>query len=76
MRTGSLDRLPGFRAFVARQIVENHDIARPQKRDELGLDPGIEARAIDGAVKNPRCVDAIEAKPCHKGERLPPLHLR
>jgi hypothetical protein len=71
MGSCSFDRSSGFLAFVARQIIKNHDVAWLQKRDELGLDPGIEAGAVDGAVKNPRRVDAIQAEPSHEGERLP-----
>lgn len=71
MRACGPDRFSGFLAFVAREIVEDHDVGRLEKRDELGFDPGLEAFAVDGAIKHPGRIDAASPEPGHEGERLP-----
>jgi hypothetical protein len=44
--------LSGF-ALVARQIVENDDIARLESGQQLGFDIGVENRAVHRCVGNP-----------------------
>ena len=45
------DRLPHGLAFVRAEIVEDHDIAGLQRRDEELFDIGVEALAVDGPVE-------------------------
>ena len=58
-------------AFVAAEIVHDHDIARCERRHEELLDPGEEALAIDGAVDDARRIDAIVAQGGNEGQRAP-----
>src|SRR3954466_2090004 len=54
-RTGTprLERLCGAGALMDREIVRDHDIARPKSRSEMGLDIGVERRAVHGAIHHP-----------------------
>lgn len=57
---------------MARQIIEDNDIAWLQKRDKLGFNPGLKALPINRAIEHPRRVDPVQPQPGHKGQRLPP----
>jgi hypothetical protein len=58
-------------AFVAAEVVENDNVARPQGRNELRLDIEQEALAVDRAVEHERCIDAIVAQRRDERHRLP-----
>ncbi len=47
------ERLLGARAFVDVEIGKDDDVAGAQRRGELGLDIGVEGRAVDGALDDP-----------------------
>src|SRR3954466_15457272 len=49
-----LERRCGAGALVDREIVRDHDVAGPKGRGELGLDIGVECRAVHGAIHHPR----------------------
>ncbi len=53
------DRLPHGLAFVRAEIVEDHDIAGLERRDEELFDIGAKALAVDGAVEQAGRVDAV-----------------
>src|SRR5277367_18643 len=60
---GAADQL----AFVAAQIVENDDIAGVQRRDEELGNPGMEGGAVDRAVDDAGCDDAVDTQPGQEG---------
>ena len=49
-----LERRCGAGALVDREIVRDHDVAGPKGRGQLGLDIGVECRAVHGAIHHPR----------------------
>lgn len=71
MRTRGFYRFSCLQAFMARQVVENDDIARLEYRDKLGFNPGLEAFTVERPIEHPRGINAIEPKPSHEGQRLP-----
>jgi hypothetical protein len=58
-------------AFVAAEIVEDHDIPFGEGRSQYLLDVESEEFAVDGAIDDPRGIDAIDPQGCDEGERLP-----
>jgi len=58
-------------AFVAAEIVEDHDIAFGKGRRQYLLDVEGEELPVDGAIDDPRGIDAIDPQGCDEGERLP-----
>jgi hypothetical protein len=68
---GGLDRGPHLGLFVHRQVVEDDDVTRAQRRPQDLLDVGQEARIVDGAVKDRRRGQAIRPQPDDHRVRLP-----
>jgi hypothetical protein len=66
-----LEHFPDPLTFVASKIIEHNDTAGLEFRDKELLDPGSEDIAIDRAVDNARCDDAVMLEARHKGQRLP-----
>jgi len=62
--------LCGF-ALVARQVVEDDDIARLENWQELGFDIGLEDRAVHRGIDDPGCDQAIASEARHEGLRPP-----
>jgi hypothetical protein len=60
--SGGSDRLPHRFPLVRAEVVEDHDVAGFQRRDEELFDIGEEALAIDGAVEQAGRVDAVVAQ--------------
>lgn len=58
-------------AFVGRQIIDDDDIAGPQRGYQALLQVFDEDRPVHGAVDNERCGEAIQPEPGHKGHGLP-----
>jgi hypothetical protein len=58
-------------AFVAAEIVEDDDIPFGEGRSQYLLDVEGEEFAVDGAIDDPRGIDAIDPQGCDEGERLP-----
>jgi hypothetical protein len=58
-------------AFVAAEIVEDHDIAFGKGRSQYLLDVEGEEFPVDGAVDDPRGIDAIDPQSGDEGECLP-----
>ena len=54
------DGAPCCFAFVAVEIVENHDIAFDERRSEDLLHVEGEEFAVDGSINDPRCINAID----------------
>jgi len=57
--------------FVGAEVVEDHDVARLEGRNEDLLDIGVKALAIDRSVEQAGRVDAVLAKSGEKGRGLP-----
>lgn len=76
--TGCADGLANSFALVAAQIVHDHDIAGLKGRHKHLFDIDEEAFAVDGAVEQPRCLDAVVAQGGDEGRGLPvpKRHLR
>jgi len=71
MRAFGADGMAGCFAFVAAEIVEDHDIALGQRRGEdLGGIDG-EELAVDGTVDDPRRADPIKTQRGNEGHGLP-----
>jgi hypothetical protein len=56
---------------VGAQIVEDHDIARLQRRDEELFDIGVEAFAVDRTVEQAGRFDAVVAQRGEESRGLP-----
>jgi hypothetical protein len=56
---------------VRAEIVENDDVARPQSWDEDLVDVEAEGLAVDRAVDQPRCGEAIMAQGSEEGHCRP-----
>ena len=56
------DRTSHHLSLVGAQIVEDHDVARLQRRDEELFDIGVEALAVDGPIEQAGRVDAVVAQ--------------
>ena len=54
-----LEQLAHAAALVAAEVVDHHDAARLQRRDQELLDPGGEALAVDRTVKDAGGNDAV-----------------
>ena len=70
-RTSGPDCRPNGRSLVAREIVHDDDVARPQRRAELLLDPCGEAGGIDRLIEDEGRIDPVAAQRGDEGHRLP-----
>ena len=70
-RPGVADRLPHGLSLVRAEIVEDHDVAGLEGRDEELLDIGAKAFAVDWAVEQTRRVDTVIAQSGKKGRGCP-----
>ena len=68
---GIPDGLTDGLAAVRAEIVQDHDIARPESGDEHLLDIEAEALAVDRSVEKPGRVDAILSQRRQEGHGLP-----
>jgi hypothetical protein len=66
------DRPPHGLSLVGAEIVEDHDVARLERRDEELFDIGAEAFAVDRPVEQAGRVDAVVAQRGGEGRGLPP----
>ena len=57
--------------LVHRQVIEDHDVAGPQRRDEDLLDVGQKRRIVDWAVEDGRRAEPIDPQRSDHGVRLP-----
>ena len=60
LRADGFNRRPDLRLFVDDEVVEHHDIAGVQRRDEDLFEIGEEARVVDGAVEDGGRTQAVE----------------
>src|SRR3984885_12078301 len=65
------DRLSPRLSLVGAEIVEDHDVARLQRRHEELFDIGVEALAVDGPVEQAGRVDAVVAQGGEESRGLP-----
>lgn len=70
-RARPLNRGAHLRVFVDRQVVEDHNIAGPQRWDKDLLDIGEETRLVDRAVENRRRRQPVKPEPRDDGVGLP-----
>ena len=71
LRAASFNRRSHLRLLVGGQVVEDDDIAGPQRRHEDLFDVREERRTIDGAIEDRGCAEAIEPQCRDHGVRLP-----
>ena len=71
-----LERRCGAGALVDREIVRDHDVAGPKGRGELGLDIGVECRAVHGAIHHPRGGEPITPERSDEGLGAPAAERR
>ena len=71
MGAGGPDGAAGGLSLVAAEVVEDDDVAFGEGRPENLLDLEGEELAVDRAVDDPGCVDAIASQGGDEGERLP-----
>ena len=57
--------------LVAREVVEDDDVAGSQRWAELLLDPLGEAGAIDRLIEHEGCIDPVAAQRGNEGHRFP-----
>ena len=67
----AFDRRPDALDLVARQIVQDDDIARAQGGNEELLDPGAERLAVDRPVERARRDETVLPQRADEGGRLP-----
>lgn len=65
------DRGPDGRPLVAGEVVHDDDVARPQRRAELLLDPCGEGRCVDRLIEDVGRIDPVAAQRGNEGHRLP-----
>jgi hypothetical protein len=65
------DRLAHRFSLVGAEIVEDHDVARLERRDKELFDIGVEALAVDGPVERAGRVDAVVAQGGEESRGLP-----
>src|SRR5258707_1408026 len=65
------DRLPHRPSLVGAEIVEDHDVARLERRDKELFDIGVEALAVDGPVEQAGRFDAVVAQGGEESRGLP-----
>jgi hypothetical protein len=70
-RPNIADRLPHRPSLVGAEIVEDHDVARLERRDKELFDIGVEALAIDGPVEQTGRFDAVVAQGGEESRGLP-----
>ena len=70
-RPNIADRLSHRLSLVGVEIVEDHDVARLEGRDEELFDIGMEALAIDGPLEHAGRFDAVAAQRGEEGRGLP-----
>ena len=70
-RTRLCDRDSDLGLLVDREVVEDDDIARPQRGHQYLLDIGEEHRAINRSIEDGWRAQAVEAKRGDDGVRLP-----
>ena len=71
MRARVADELAGGLAFVAAEIVGNHDVTGREGRDEALVDPSGEAVAADWPVEHEGGHDAVMTQPGQERQGLP-----
>ena len=54
---------------MAREVVEDHEIAGPERRDQVLLDPRLEGALVDRPVEHARCAQPV---PAQAGQGAPP----
>jgi hypothetical protein len=64
---GGADGLSDRRAFVAGEVVHDHDVARCEGGHEELLDPFNKAGPVDRLIKDARCIDPVTAECCDEG---------
>lgn len=57
--------------LVHREVVEDHDVTRPQCRDEHLLDVGKKGRIVEGAIEDRGGLQPVDAQRGDHGVRLP-----
>jgi len=70
-RACNADGLPHGFAFVALQIMENHDVAWLQRWNEKSLNPGKKVLTVDVLIEGARRGNRIAAEGSDKSHRLP-----
>ena len=65
------DHLSNGGGLVGAEVIHDHDVAGPEDRYELLFDPGPEADAVDGPVKDARSGKPIIAQGSEEGQGAP-----
>ena len=68
---GGADSFPDGGAFMAGQVIHDHDVARCQCGHEELLDPFGKACAVDRLIEHTRRIDPVAAQRGDEGHRLP-----
>jgi hypothetical protein len=68
---GRFDQAAQGGRLVTTEIVHDDDVARPKLRHENLLNIGSEAFAVDGAVEQARCREAVAAQGAKESQRPP-----
>ena len=71
VRASGPDGDPDGRLLVAGEVVEDDDVARPERRAQLLLDPLGEACAVDWLIEHEGRVNPVAAQGGDEGHRLP-----
>ena len=61
-RTGLADRPADGLALVAAEVVEDDEVAGPQRRHQVLLDPGLEGALVDRPVEHARRAQPVPAQ--------------
>jgi hypothetical protein len=71
VRARRFDGRPDLRLFVHRQVIEDDDVARAQRRDQHLLDVGQKAGIVDGPIEDGGRVQPIRPQAHDDGVGLP-----
>ena len=69
--TGSPDDLSQHGRLVAAEVVHDDDVARLENGNQLLLDIGSEALAVDRTIEHARSCEAVAAQRAEEGQRPP-----
>ena len=71
MRADRFDGGADLRLFMDREVIEHHDVAGAQRRDQDLFDVGAEGRIVDRSIKNRRRAQPLEPQRGDHRVRLP-----
>ena len=70
-RPGLADRSADGLALVAAEVVEDDEVAGPERRHQVLLDLGLEGALVDRPVEHARCAQPVPTQASQQGQSAP-----